>query len=151
MEDINTSYYTGKSAKSRLHKLGAFFNTFRQPWFLFVEDSTPLIIGNHIDENTLEYHDVVLDFIRTCIKDKWIISGFDWHDWSQNDGAVFFDDMGLLMDAEAFNLAKTLTVIFGREHAKHGYLVEAYEYGLLLTVLRRAQELSTYEPLQEAA
>ena len=48
MGDINTSYYTGKAATGRLSKLGAFYNTFRQPWFPFVEDSTPLIIGNHI-------------------------------------------------------------------------------------------------------
>lgn len=148
MEDINTSYYTGKAATGRLHKLGAFYNTFRQPWFSFVEDSTPLIIGNHIDEDTLEYHDVVMDFIRTCIKDKWVISGFDWHEWSQNDGAAFFDDMGLLMDAQPIELAKVVTVIFGREHARHGYLVEAYGNGLLLTVLKRAQEISALEPLQ---
>jgi hypothetical protein len=151
MGDINTSYYTGKAATGRLSKLGAFYNTFRQPWFPFVEDSTPLIIGNHIDEDTLEYHDVVMDFIRTCIKDKWVIAGFDWHEWSQKDGAAFFNDMSLLMEAEALDLAKVLTVIFGREHANHGYLVEAYRNGLLLTVLKRAQQISALEPLQEAA
>lgn len=151
MREINTSYYTGKPAKSRLHKLGAFYNTFRQPWFAFVEDAVPLIIGSHIDEDTLEYHDVVIDFIHTCLKDKWVITGFDWHEWSQKDGSAYFDDMGLLMDAEAIGLAKVLTVIFGREHANHGYLVEAYANGLLLTVLKRAQVLSALEPLQEAA
>ena len=55
------------------------------------------------------------------------------------------------MEAEALDLAKVLTVIFGREHANHGYLVEAYGDGLLLTVLKRAQQLSAFEPLQEAA
>ncbi|KPF90306.1 hypothetical protein IP81_15655 [Novosphingobium sp. AAP83] len=151
MGDINTSYYTGKAATGRLHKLGAFYNTFRQPWFSFVEDSTPLIIGYHIDEDTLEYHDVVIDFIRTCLKDKWVIAGFDWHEWAENDGAAYFADMGLMMEAEALDLAKVSTVIFGREHANHGYLVEAYANGLLLTVLKRAQGLSAFEPLQEVA
>ena len=151
MGDINTSYYTGKAALGRLHKLGAFYNTFRQPWFSFVEDTTPMIIGNHINEDTLEYHDVVIDFIRTCLKDKWVISGFDWHEWSQKDGTAYLNDTSLLMDAEALDLAKVMTVIFGREHANHGYLVDAYSDGLLLTVLKRAQELSAYEPLQEAA
>jgi hypothetical protein len=151
MGDINTSYYTGKAALGRLHKLGAFYNTFRQPWFPFVEDATPLIIGHHIDEDTLEYHDVVMDFIRTCLKDKWVISSFDWHEWAENEGAAYLNDMTLLMDAEALNLAKVLTVIFGREHANHGYLFEAYGNGLLLTVLKRAQQISALEPLQEAA
>jgi hypothetical protein len=80
MGDIATAYYTGKAINRRLHKLGAFYDTFRQPWFLFVDDSTHLLIGNHIDEYTLEYNDIVLDFIRTCIKDKWVIAGFDWHE-----------------------------------------------------------------------
>ena len=151
MGDINTNHYTGKASKNRLSKLGAFYNTFRQPWFAFVEDAVPLIIGNHINEDTLEYHDVVMDFIRTCIKDKWVISGFDWHEWSQNDGAAFFGDHALLMDAQPIDLAKVLTVIFGREHSQHGDLVEAYANGLLLTVLKRAQVLSALEPLQEAA
>ena len=90
-------------------------------------------------------------FIRTCIKDKWVIAGFDWHGWAENNGAAFCNDMSLLMEAEALDLAKVLTVIFGREHANHGYLVEAYRNGLLLTVLKRAQQLSALEPLQEAA
>jgi len=151
MGDINTSYYTGKAATCRLRKLGAFYNTFRQSWFSFVEDATPLMIGTHIYEDTLEYHDVVMDFIRTCLKDKWVIAGFDWHEWAESDGAAFFNDMSLLMEAEALDLAKVLTVIFGREHANHGYLVEAYGSGLLLTVLKRAQQLSALEALQEAA
>ena len=151
MGDINTSYYTGKAARGRLQKIGAFFNTFRQPWFSFVEDAAPLVIGSHIYEDTLDYHEVVMDFIRTCIKDKWVISGFDWHDWSKHDGAGFFEDHALLMDAQPIDLAKVLTVIFGREHANHGYLAEAYANGLLLTVLKRAQMLSALEPLQDVA
>ena len=151
MGDIATAYYTGKSINRRLHKLGAYYNTFRQPWFSFVDDEAQLIIGNHIDEYILEYNDIVLDFIRTCIKDKWVIAGFDWHEWSKKEGALFFNDMSLLMEAKALDLAKVLTVIFGREHTNHGYLVEAYRDGLLLTILRRAQQLSAVEPLQEAA
>jgi hypothetical protein len=151
MGDINTSYYTDKAATGRLHKLGAFYNKFTSPSFEFMDGSTYTLVGSMLLDEDPEYTDVVMDFIRTCLKDKWVIAGFDWHGWAENNGAAFCNDMSLLMEAEALDLAKVLTVIFGREHANHGYLVEAYRNGLLLTVLKRAQQLSALEPLQEAA
>ena len=151
MGDINTSYYTGKAATGRLSKLGAFYSQFTDPSFNFMDGETYTLIGSMLFEEDAEYHEIVRNFIRTCLKDKWVISGFDWHVWSQSDGAAFFNDMSLLMEAEALDLAKVVTVIFGREHANHGYLFEAYGNGLLLTVLARAQQILASEPLQEAA
>ena len=151
MGDINLKHYEGKAALNRLRKLGGFYLTFSQPWFSMVEDVSYLKIGNHIRDELVEYHDLVLDFMSTCIKDKWIIAGFDWHEWANQEGSAFFADHALLMNAEPLDLAKVLTVIFGREHANHGYLVEAYGNGLLLTVLKRAHQLSAMEPFQEAA
>jgi len=151
MGDINTSYYTGKAAAGRLHKLGAFYSKFTDPSFEFIDGETYTLIGSMLIEEAPEYHEIVRNFIRTCIKDRWVVSGFDWLVWAQNDGAAFFNDHALLMEAEALDLAKVMTVIFGREHANHGYLVDAYGSGLLLAVLKRAQGLSAFEPLHEVA
>jgi hypothetical protein len=151
MGDINKAFYEGKSSVGRLRKLADFYSRFSDPSFNFMDGETYTLIGSMLFEEDPEYHEIVRDFIRTCIKDKWVIAGFDWQVWAENDGAAFFSDMILLMNAEALELAKVLTVIFGREHANHGYLVETYANGLLLTVLKRAQGLSALEPLQEAA
>ncbi|CAN1556329.1 hypothetical protein MCEREM21A_02421 [Sphingomonadaceae bacterium] len=151
MGDINLAYYETKSAAGRLRKLGQFYSKFSDPSFEFMDGASYMLVGTWLIEEDPEYTEIAVEFIRTCIKDRWVISGFHWHDWSQNDGAQFFENPTFLMDAHPIDLAKTLTVIFGREHAKHGYLIEAYENGLLLTLVKRAQQLSALETLQEAA
>ncbi len=151
MGGINKAFYEGKSSAGRLRKLADFYSRFSDPSFEFVDGPSYMLVGTLLMEEDAEYTEIALNFIRTCLKDKWVIAGFDWHEWAENDGVAFFNDMSLLMEAEALDLAKVVTVIFGREHANHGYLVEAYGNGLLLTVLKRAQQLSAMEPLQEAA
>lgn len=151
MGDVNRAFYEGKAAAGRLRKLAEFYDKFSDPYFEFVDGPSYMLVGTWLIEEDAEYTETAANFIRTCIKDKWIIAGFDWAEWAKHSGAAFFDDHALLMDAEPIELAKVLTVIFGREHANHGYLVEAYGNGLLLTVLKRAHHISAMQPFQEAA
>jgi hypothetical protein len=151
MGETNIDFYKGKASRTRLRKLGSFYATLSQPWFQFIDDIVTIKIGHHITDNTYEYHDLVLDLIRTCSKDKWAIPDFDWSKWSKTpEGIIMLSDQSLLMTADAYDIARVLTVILGREHAQSGYLAHTYENGLLLTILHRAKMLSASEPFAEA-
>ena len=152
MGEVNSNFYNGPASRTRLRKLGSFYATMTQPWFSFIDDIVSLKIGTHISDETYEYHDLVNDLVRTCIKDKWIVPNFDWSTWIQSpEGKALLLDHALLMEADAFDLARVITVIFGREHQQSGYLAHTHENGLLLTILKRAKDLSATEPFAEAA
>lgn len=61
-------------------------------------------------------------------------------------GHTLLNDPDALAEADPYDLAKVLTVIWGREHQKNGYIAEAYGNGLLLSVLHRAKVLSATAP-----
>ena len=151
MEYNNLSYYKSTLFMERLRKLGSYYDAFSEPSFLFREGPTLSLFGTILIEEEGDYENLAVDFIKTCLEDKWITSLFDWNSWSKGDGKAYFDDIDLIGNADAVELSKILTVIFRRDHRSRGYLVDTFRDGLLLMVLKRAKELSALETFQEVA
>ncbi len=147
METIDTDFYTGDVALKRLRKLATFHDIMAEEFFQFCHYDSDIVHGRLVANPSFEYSDTVEHFIRLCVKDGWIIPEFDWRGWSATPGAqAYFVHPSGLDEVEPLMLAKVLTVIFGREHAHRGYLIEAYETGLLVKLLRRANTLTTTQP-----
>lgn len=86
--------------------------------------------------------DVVNDFVKTAYDLGWV-TNFDWPDWIQTAEARHLrDDPAALETASPAQLAKLLTVIIRQDRFSEGAIAEAFDSGLLRSILVRAKVLS---------
>jgi hypothetical protein len=71
----------------------------------------------------------------------WVMAGFDWCDWMQNDGDRYWKEPGTLAGATEDDLAKLLTAIVRQERFSDDTLREAIANGVLLAAAERARSL----------
>lgn len=82
-------------------------------------------------------------FVEDCYAHGWVRSGFEWSAWAQTPKAQQLrDDASELARADVHQLAQLLTVIIRQNRFCEGALAAAFESGLILGIIQRAQQLS---------
>jgi len=85
------------------------------------------------------------DFVRTCYDKGWVLNEFDWSEWMKtNEAAQLRDDSAVLEQATPEHLGRLLTVLIRQERFVEGCLQSAFESGLLLRILQRAEVLAAH-------
>lgn len=132
---------------NKLRKISAYYDIFSHEDCTMGEFEHDRYVGMHEIEGRFTYHPATSNFLTLCRVDGWILVGFDWSGWAESaEAQTLLDDPDALAEADPYDLAKVLTVIWGREHQKNGYIAEVYGNGLLLSVLHRAKTLSATAP-----
>ncbi|TXM97522.1 hypothetical protein FV242_31305 [Methylobacterium sp. WL64] len=82
-------------------------------------------------------------FVADCSTHGWVLGGFDWVAWAQTPEAQRLrDDPAALARAGEHQLAQLLTVVIRQERFVEGALAAAFAKGLILGILRRAEQLA---------
>ena len=85
-------------------------------------------------------------FVADCYAHGWVLAGFDWATWAQTARAqALRDHPAVLACATEHELAQLLTVVIRQDRFCEGALAAAFESGLILGILRRAQQLGSGE------
>ena len=83
------------------------------------------------------------ELVQAAYADGWVMMGFDWVTWSATpEAAALRDDEAALARASRQRLAKLLTAIIRQDRFVEGALLDAFESGLMLRILRRAAALA---------
>jgi Family of unknown function (DUF6508) len=104
--------------------------------------------GKEIEPNVIsmpfvDYNDIVNSFIQAADRHGWIVSDFDWGEWPQSvEAARLHDDESALAHATAEQLGRLLTLHIRQDRFVEGALLEAFESGLMLRIVRRAAVLA---------
>jgi hypothetical protein len=86
--------------------------------------------------------DVVQSFVETAYQHGWVLTDFDWPEWTQSDEAARFRDDRAIDSATEEELAKLLTVCIRQDRFVEGTLLDAIESGLVLRIVPRAAALA---------
>lgn len=82
-------------------------------------------------------------FVADCYAHGWVLGGFDWGAWARAEEAQGLrDDPIVLAKASEHQLAQLLTVAIRQSRFVEGALAAAFESGLILGILRRAEGLA---------
>ncbi len=126
----------------RLRALVPFLSKFEEPGFEFGQVCSAF----HSDLSP-----VAIDFVLTCSKAGWIWNDKDfdgtewrsWVDWMGSDEARRLrDDPSALDSATPGQLGRLLTTLIRQDRFVTGALIDAFESGLLLKLLRRVAVLA---------
>ena len=127
----------------RLKALARFLPEFERPGFKAGEVRG----GDEIEPNVfrmpfVSYGDVVQSFVEAAYQHGWVLTDFDWPEWTQSDEATRFRDDRAIDNATEGELAKLLTVCIRQDRFVEGALLDAIESGLVLRIVRRAAALA---------
>ncbi len=88
------------------------------------------------------HSDIVTAFVDMAYQNVWVRSDFDWPDWAQTEEAKrLLNEEPALALATSDQLAKLLTVCIRQDRFVEGALLDAFESGLVLRIVRRAAAL----------
>jgi hypothetical protein len=130
--------------KDGLEQLASFLGELERPGFKAGEWRG----GENIEPNVISmpfvhYSEIVSSFVQTASRHGWIMSGFDWGEWSQSDEATRLrDDENALAQATSEQLGRLLTLCIRQDRFVEGALLAAFESGLMLRIVRRAAVLA---------
>ena len=131
----------GNDDMERLRGLVPFLSKFGEPGFEF----------GHVCSMVDSYlSPIAIDFVCTCAKFGWIGKDFNgtewegWVDWKDSDEARrLCDDPNALDSATPGQLGRLLTALIRQDRFVTGALIDAFQSGLLVKVLRRVAVLAT--------
>lgn len=90
----------------------------------------------------VRYGDIAMEFVRAANRHGWVVPGFDWGEWKQSaEAKALRDDDARLAHATPEQLARLLTVVIRQERFAEGVLLDAFESGMILRIVRRAAQL----------
>jgi len=82
-------------------------------------------------------------FVADCYAHGWVLKGFDWAAWAQTRRTqALRDDLAMVASATEHELAQLLTVVIRQSRFVEGALAGAFENGLILGILKRAEQLA---------
>lgn len=120
----------------RLRGIVAFLPCFEAPGFEFGHWES----RQHSVNSFLHYSDAAEKFIRAAYRLAWIVPGFNWNEWMDTvESKALREDAAVLARATPEQLAKLLTAYVRGDRFCEGALLQAFESGLLVRVLRRAE------------
>jgi len=81
-------------------------------------------------------------FIEEAYRLRWVLPGFDWSAWSKTAEAHALQNPGeTLTLASPQQLEKLVTMLMRQEHWSEGSLLEAFNAGLLIAIVKRMATL----------
>jgi len=127
---------------ARLERLAGFATVFEAAGFVAGELVMPASAPGVWTMPYVRYHPEVDRFVSSAYEDGWVRSDVAWGEWSQTPEAQSLrDDPKVLATATLDQLAKLITVLVRQERFAEGSLMEAFEGGLVLGIVRRAEVL----------
>lgn len=129
--------------------MAAFLPIFSAPDFRFAHNDSPL---RQTGEKSFEmvgfdYDPQVRVFLEVLGRYGWVYSDetFSWTEWIQTSEATGLrDDPSMLAQATPLQLAQLLTIFARQERFSDGAMLSFWESGVLLGILRRAEQLATH-------
>jgi len=95
------------------------------------------------------YGSTVNEFVAAAYEHGWVLRGFDWPGWAQSTEAThLLDDEAVLTRATPEQLMRLLTVVIRQDRFAEGALLDAFESGLILRIVRRATAILEEENSQ---
>lgn len=123
----------------RLRGLAAFLPAFEAPDFTFAQWHPAASTTGTLTLGFFTLSTIARDFYQAAYELGWVLSAFDWGAWIGTDQArELMDRRDVLARATPKDMARLLTAIIRRDRFVEGALVEAFESGLLIAILRRA-------------
>lgn len=133
----------GEALQRKLIAVAAFLPIFEAPGFVFGTWKEPTSNGGIAEMPHVNLSEEASSFQRTVYESHFIIP-FDWGEWIGTEEArILRDSPDALSSATAEQLAKLLTVFIRQDRFVEGALLEAFDTGILVAVLRRAAVLSS--------
>ena len=94
-----------------------------------------------------EESDEASTFVSDAYEHGWVIKNFPWSEWIASEEAEKLrSEPGAVEAATADQLSKLLTSCIRADRFREGTLGEAYDFGLLTRIARRAATLTTGGP-----
>jgi hypothetical protein len=94
----------------------------------------------------VDYGETATAFIKASYDHGWVLEGFDWPKWARSKEAKrLWKDETTLTKASSAQLAQMLTVLIRNDRFVDGYLLEAFQSGLILRIARRAAAILNAE------
>ena len=126
-----------------LRELARFLPAFESPdfkageWAGMVEEEPGVWTMPYV-----RYGDITEEFVHAAYDHGWVQPSFDWGEWKQSDEAVALrDDAERLAAATPEQLTRMLTVVIRQDRFVEGALLDAFECGMILSIVRRAAAL----------
>jgi hypothetical protein len=95
----------------------------------------------------VRYSDTVEKLVQAAYDHGLVLRDFDWAKWASTKVARSLrDDEATLAAATPEQLARLLTVLIRQDRFAEGTLLDAFESGLILRILRRAAKLCEDRP-----
>lgn len=95
----------------------------------------------------VSYSDEVTSFVEAAYKRRWIMKDFNWGEWASTDEATELRDNAASLEmASPDQLAKLLTTLIRQDRFVEGALINAFESGLMLGIVRRATAILEASP-----
>jgi hypothetical protein len=87
----------------------------------------------------VHYSDTVSTFVDAASRYNWVSSNFDWPAWAQStEAAQLRDTEAVLANATPQQIERLLTLCIRQDRFVEGALLNAFESGLILRIVRRA-------------
>lgn len=85
---------------------------------------------------------VVTEFLQAACDGGWVLRDFDWPEWKETEEAIMlYRDPDALARATPRQLAQLLTVFIRQDRLVEGALLDNFNNGQVLAILRHAAEL----------
>lgn len=89
-----------------------------------------------------DYSEEASEFVQAAYEHGWVLRNFSWGDWKQTEEAIKLrDDESALARATPQQLYQLLTVVIRQDRFCEGALLDAFESGLILRIVRRAADI----------
>lgn len=86
--------------------------------------------------------DQATSFVQAAYDNGWIVGSFDWPSWAGSEEAERLrDDENALARATPEQIARLLTVVIRQDRFCEGVLLDAFNSGLILRIVRRIDAL----------
>lgn len=87
---------------------------------------------------------ITIQFHQAAYENGWVLRDFDWMEWvSSEEAQSLLASEEAIGRASASQLMKLVTVHVRSERFSEGALLRAFESGLILAIVRRAQGLAS--------
>jgi Family of unknown function (DUF6508) len=132
-----------KHTIDQIDSITRFIPTFQKDGFEFSETVEPRQSDDgYWTMGAILYSDDALAFIKACYDNEWVFP-FDYATYAQTEEAQQLrDDPGKLAQATDEQLAKVLTIVIRKDRFCEGELDNAFQSGLIMGILKRAERIA---------
>lgn len=133
--------------RKRLRAITAFLPEFEKPGFVFGQLGPIKTAEGALTIPVYMFSDAANAFMKAAYDAGWVVEPFNWPEWMGTPEAEQLrDDPAAIARADVDQLAKLLTVLLRQERFCDGSLGDAFESGLLTSILRRAAAIEAELP-----